>query len=87
MQLPFEDLGVHLIFISQVGVQGFTPSHFFTLLRAWGVTLGLSFGPQPCNPFALAASLRLGLQHFVFHLNCHAILKVEQYVIDYVKVC
>jgi hypothetical protein len=87
MQSPFEDSRIHLVFISQVGVRGFIPSHFFTFPREWGVTHELPFGPQPCKPFVLVASLRLRLHHFVFHLNCHPILKVEQYVIDYVKVC
>ncbi len=27
------------------------------------------------------------LWYLVFHLNCHAMLKVEQYAIDDVKVC
>jgi hypothetical protein len=27
------------------------------------VTLGLPFGPHPCNPFALVASPKLGLRH------------------------
>ncbi len=68
-------------------MQGFTPSHFPTLPKTWGVTLGLPLGSQPCNPFALVVSPRLGLRHLVFHLNCHVMLKVEQYAIDYVKVC
>jgi hypothetical protein len=33
-----------------LGVWGFTPSHFPTLSEACDVTLGLSFGPHPCNP-------------------------------------
>jgi hypothetical protein len=35
-------------------------------------------------PFALTC---VPLWYFVFHLNRHALLKVEQYVIDDVKVC
>jgi hypothetical protein len=55
--------------------------------RTWGVTLGLPLRPQPCNPFVLVTNPRLRLRHFFFHLNCHAMLKVDQYAIDYVKVC
>jgi hypothetical protein len=40
-----------------------TPSLFLTLPGVCDVTLGLPLGPQPCNPFALVASPRLGLRH------------------------
>jgi len=55
-----------------------TPSHFLTLLGVCDVTPGLllgphpydffaltlwvPLGPQPCNPFALVASPKLGLR-------------------------
>jgi hypothetical protein len=48
-----------------LGVWGFIPSHFPTLLGVPDVTLGLPFGPHPCNPFALVASPKLGLRHDV----------------------
>jgi len=59
-----------------------TPSHFFTLLGVcdvipglrlgthpcdlFALTLGLPFGPQHYNPFALVASPELGLRHNQF---------------------
>jgi hypothetical protein len=46
-----------------LGMWGFTPSHFPTLLGVPDVTPGLPFGPHPCNPFALVASPKLGLRH------------------------
>ncbi len=45
-----------------LGVWGFTPSRFPTLPGVPDVTLGLPFGPHPCNPFALVASPKLGLR-------------------------
>jgi hypothetical protein len=51
-----------------LGVWGFTPSHFPTLPRVPDVTLGLPFGPHPCNPFALVASPKLGLRHWITHV-------------------
>jgi hypothetical protein len=45
-----------------LGVWGFTPSHFLTLLGVLDVTPGLPFGPHPCNPFALVANPKLGLR-------------------------
>ncbi len=45
-----------------LGVWGFTPSHFLTLPRVCDVTHGLPLGPHLCNPFALVASLKLGLR-------------------------
>jgi hypothetical protein len=45
-----------------LGVWGFTPSHFPTLPGVPDVTLGLPFGPHPCNPFALVVSPKLGLR-------------------------
>jgi hypothetical protein len=47
-----------------LGVWGFTPSHFPTLVGVPNVTPGLPFGPHPCNPFALVASPKLGLRQF-----------------------
>jgi len=44
-----------------LGVWGFTPLHFPTLPGVCDVTPRLPLGPQPCNPFALVASPRLGL--------------------------
>jgi hypothetical protein len=49
-----------------LGVWGFTPSHFSTLPRVCDVTLGLSLGPQLCNPLALVASPKLGLRQWTF---------------------
>jgi len=54
---PSSKVGVAL------GVWEFTPSHFLTLSRIYDVTPKLLLVPQPCNPFALVASPRLGLQH------------------------
>jgi hypothetical protein len=45
-----------------LGVWGFTPSHFPTLLGACDVTPGRPLGSPPCNPFALVASPRLRLR-------------------------
>jgi len=45
-----------------LGVWGFTPSHFPTLLGVCDVTPELFLGPHPCNPFALVASPKLGLR-------------------------
>jgi hypothetical protein len=52
-----------------LGVWGFTPSHFLTLLGVCDVTPGLPLGPQPCCPFALVASPRLGLRQLCFRLH------------------
>jgi len=65
--IPSPNVGVTL------GVWGFTPSYSLALLTLSGVcdvTLGLllvltprlPLGPQPCNPFALVASPKLGLR-------------------------
>jgi len=54
--IPSPKVGVAL------GVWGFTPSHFPTLLGVCDVTHGLPFGSHICNPFALVASSRLGLR-------------------------
>jgi len=45
-----------------LGVWRFIPSHFPTLSGICDVTPGLSLGLHPCNPFALVASPKLGLQ-------------------------
>jgi hypothetical protein len=37
-----------------LGVWGFIPSHFPTLPRPCGVTLGLPLGLQPCKPLCLS---------------------------------
>jgi hypothetical protein len=53
---PIPKMGVHL------GVWGFIPSHFFALLGAWNVILGLSLGSpfaNPCIGRELKASLGL----------------------------
>jgi hypothetical protein len=50
-------VGVHL------GVWGFIPSHFPTLLRAWNVTPELHFWPALLQALALVMSPRWGLQH------------------------
>ncbi len=59
----------------------FIPSHFFTFLRTWNVTIGLHIWPAPLQALALVTSPRVGLQQFVDHfllsrfttisLNCH----------------
>jgi hypothetical protein len=54
---PTPKMGVHL------GVWGFIPSHFFTLSKAWNVTLGLPFWPAPSQALALVTSPRLRLWH------------------------
>jgi len=55
-ETPSPKVGVAL------GVWGFTPSHFPTLLGVCDVTPELSLGLDPCNPFALVVSPKLGLQ-------------------------
>jgi len=55
-ETPSPKMGVAL------GVWGFTPSHFSTLLGVCDVTFGLSLGSHPCNPLALVASPKLGLR-------------------------
>jgi hypothetical protein len=47
-----------------LGVWGFTPSRFPTLPGVPDVTPELPFGPNPCNPFALVASPKLGLRQW-----------------------
>jgi hypothetical protein len=58
-----------------LGVWGFPPSHFPTLSGGCDVTFGLSLGPHPCNPLALVASPKLGLQQMrydgVYHTHIH----------------
>jgi hypothetical protein len=59
---PTPKVGAHL------GVWGFIPSHFPTLLGTWNVTLGLPFWPTPLQTLALVMSPRLELQqgkHFI----------------------
>ncbi len=51
------EMGAHL------GVWGFIPLHFPTLLGAWDVTLGLPSWPAPLQALALVVSPRLGLRH------------------------
>jgi hypothetical protein len=41
---PIPKMGAHL------GVWGFIPSHFFTLLRIWNVIPGLTLSPHLCKP-------------------------------------
>ncbi len=53
---------------AQLGVWGFIPSHSFTFLGAWNVTLGLPSWPTTLQAFALVASPRLRLQHYVYVL-------------------
>ncbi len=53
---PTPKMGVHL------GVWRFTPSHFFTLPRAWDVTPGLPFWLATLQALALVVNPRLGLQ-------------------------
>ncbi len=48
-----------------LGVWKFTPSHFPTLPAVCDVTVGLSFGRHPCNPFVLVVNPKLGLRHFL----------------------
>jgi hypothetical protein len=62
-----------------LGVWGFTPSHFPTLLGVCDATPRLSFGSHLCNPFALVASPKLGLQHAPPHFlkDSNASPKVE----------
>ncbi len=55
--IPTPTMGVHL------GVWGFIPSHFLHFREHVMWLPGLPLGPQPCNPLALVASSRLGLQH------------------------
>jgi hypothetical protein len=52
-----------------LGVWGFTPSHFPTLLGVSDVTPGLPLGPHPCNPFTLVASPKLGLRQWKFTMS------------------
>ncbi len=46
-----------------LGVWGFIPSHFHTLLEAWNVTFGLHFWPAPLQPFALVINPKNKLPH------------------------
>jgi hypothetical protein len=57
MKILTPKVGVHL------GVWGFIPSHFLTLLGASNVTLGFHSLPTPLQALALVTSQRLGLQH------------------------
>ncbi len=60
---PTPTMGVHL------GVWGFIPSHSLHSLHSWEHVMwlmGLPFCSQPCNPFVLVASPRLGLRHLWF---------------------
>jgi hypothetical protein len=51
-----------------LGVWGFIPSHFPTLLRTCGVTPKLPLGPQPCKPlcFSREPKARVATQFFFF---------------------
>jgi len=40
------------------------------------MTPGLSLSPHPCNPFALVASLKLGLRQILRHYNSKANLNL-----------
>jgi hypothetical protein len=44
IETPISKVGAHL------GVWGFIPSHSLALLRAWNVTLRLTFGPHLYKP-------------------------------------
>jgi len=75
-----------------LGVWGFTPSHFLTLSGACDVTPGLLLGPQPCNPFVLVTSPRLGLRHFIimsisskfFFQHTNNKYNLWKYVVNYI---
>jgi hypothetical protein len=54
---PTPDMRVHL------GVWGFFPSHSFALPGHENAIPGLNLAPDPCKPFALVTSPRLGLWH------------------------
>jgi hypothetical protein len=54
-------MGAHL------GVCGFIPSHFPTLLGTWNVTPVLHSWPSPLQALALVTSPRLGLQHLIYY--------------------
>ncbi len=53
-----------------LGVWRFTPSRFPTLPGVPDVTPGLPFGLNPCNPFALVASPKLGLRQVSSTSQC-----------------
>jgi hypothetical protein len=68
--IPTPTMGVHL------RVWGFIPSHSLHYLHSrehvmW--LLSLPIGPQPCNPLALVASPRLGLQHHLGMWGVHSL--------------
>jgi hypothetical protein len=48
---------------AHLGVWGFIPLHFATLLGGWNVIFGLHTWPAPSLALALVANPRLGLQH------------------------
>ncbi len=48
---------------THLGVWGFIPSHFPTLLEAWNVTHGLHSWPAPLQAYVV--SLKLGLRHLM----------------------
>jgi len=50
IEIPTPKVGAHL------GVWGFIPLDFPTLLRTWDVTLGLPFWLAPFQAFALVAN-------------------------------
>jgi hypothetical protein len=58
IETPTPKTGTHL------GVWGFIPSHFPTLLGTWNVTFRLHSWPAPLQALSLVTSPRLGLQHY-----------------------
>jgi hypothetical protein len=66
---PTPKMGAHL------GVWGFIPSHFPTLLRPWNVIIGLHTWLALSQALALVAILRLGLRHKLsFALPCRFLI-------------
>ncbi len=65
VETPTPKVGAHL------GVWGFIPSHFLTFPGAWNVTPRLPSWHAPLQTFALVASPKLRLQHFL----CFQIVK------------
>jgi hypothetical protein len=51
-------------------LMGFLLAHILAMPLPW-LSGFLPLSPQPCNPFALVTSPKLGLRHVSFFLNCY----------------
>ncbi len=74
IRTPSPKVGAHL------GVWGFIPSHFPTLVGTWNVTPELPSWPAPLQALALVPSPRLRLRHLSFCFPFFHLKFVDSYL-------